>query len=430
VVQWVVSPRSRAVQVPTSSATKTTASSGPIWTAAVQPHPLPKVTAAEQKAKHAEPLLVAVGRVGARASKPGRAWMLVRHVTGVLRLVERPGVRLLPRRLPLGMVTQRTHQGTTPLIEVPAQLNARELATLIAWPMGEPAVAGLGIERSRRLAPDPQIPTSGRVLGISSLPGAERPIALSAADSLHHLHVIGPTGVGKSTLLGNLITSDVEAGRGVVVIDPKGDLVAEVLDRIPAGRAEDVIVLDPTDDERPVGLNLLADAHQAPERTVDQVVGIFHRLYAAFWGPRTADVLHASLLTLAQQPGMTLCELPALLVDQALRRELVGRIDDPIALGPFWAWYENLSDGERAQAIGPVMNKLRAFLLRRRIRNVIGQAEPTWTFEDVLNRRKVLLVSLAKASWAARRRPWSARWWWPDCGKPSNAARSASPPSW
>ncbi len=255
---------------------------------------------------------------------------------------------------------------------------------------------GLASPAARRLAPVAAIPASGRVIGQATFPGQERPLALPAGEALHHLHVIGPTGVGKSTLLANLACQDIAAGRGVVVIDPKGDLVADIADRIPTAQHDRVILLDPTDDDRPVGLNLLHGAHRQPELAADQVLAIFHRLYAAFWGPRTQDILHASLLTLAQHPGMTLCELPLLLSDDAFRARLVARVDDPVALGPFWAWYDQLSPAERAHAIGPVMNKLRAFLLRRRVRNVIGQAYPTFTLGDVLTAPKVLLVSLAK----------------------------------
>ena len=218
---------------------------------------------------------------------------------------------------------------------------------------------------------------------------------MSVADGMLHSHVIGPTGVGKSTLLANLILQDVDAGRGAVVLDTKGDLIADVLDRIPDARLDDVVVLDPMDETRPVGLNPLHRSADA-ELVADQIVGTFHRLYAAFWGPRTQDILHASLLTLASRQGMTLCELPVLLTTAGFRRDLVAGLHDEVALKPFWAWYEALSDAERAQALGPVMNKLRAFLLRRRIRNVIGQAEPRFAISDVLDRRKVLLVSLAK----------------------------------
>ena len=185
-------------------------------------------------------------------------------------------------------------------------------------------------------------------------------------------------------------------GRSVVVVDPKGDLVADVLDRVPPDRVGDVILLDPTDVDRPAGFNLLAGASEAPELVTDQVVSVFHNLYSAFWGPRTDDILRAALLTLASEPGMTLVEVPLLLTDEGFRRRLVSGVDDPVALEPFWAWYEAMSPAERAQAIGPVLNKLRTFLLRRRLRNVIGQADSTFELDAVLRDRKILLVSLAK----------------------------------
>ena len=187
------------------------------------------------------------------------------------------------------------------------------------------------------------------------------------------------------------------AGRAVVVVDPKGDLVADVLDRVPRDRVDDVILLDPTDADRPVGLQPAGRGRRgAPELVTDQVVSVFHHLYSAFWGPRTDDILRAALLTLAAEPGMTLVEVPLLLTDEGFRRRMVAAVDDPVALEPFWGWYEAMSPAERAQAIGPVLNKLRTFLLRRRLRNVIGQAESTFDLEAVLSDRKILLVSLSK----------------------------------
>jgi type IV secretory pathway TraG/TraD family ATPase VirD4 len=216
------------------------------------------------------------------------------------------------------------------------------------------------------------------------------------SDSLQHLHVLGPTGVGKSTLLLNLITQDIAAGRGVVVIDPKGDLVEEVLRRVPERRQDDVVVLDPADEQRPVGLNVLRGGNRPAELIADQVLAVFHDLYRENWGPRTQDILHAALLTLADKPGMTLCALPVLLSNARFRREAVAALTDEVALKPFWAWFENLSEGERQQAIAPVMNKLRAFVLRPRMRAVIGQADPAFDIHSVFSERKVVLMSLAK----------------------------------
>src|SRR5207237_857633 len=128
---------------------------------------------------------------------------------------------------------------------------------------------------------------------------------------------------------------------------------------------------------------------------VDQVVFLFSHIFAAYWGPRTDDILRAALLTLIRQPGMTLVEVPLLLTDPGFRRRLTAGLDDPVGLEPFWAWYEALSVAERANVVAPLMNKLRATLLRRRVRNVIGQTGGL-DLDAVLSGRKLLFVSLSK----------------------------------
>jgi hypothetical protein len=351
---------------------------------------------AAARAKQTSALFAATGRIGIVASDPRRARGLLRQVLAAHHMANAPGAHLFRRRLPSNWLTPAFAGCRLPVVHYPATLNAAELGALVAMPVGHVSLPGLRLGGCRPLAPASDIPSGGRVLGRATFPGAERPVALSVTDSLRHLHVIGPTGVGKSTMLTGLIQQDMAAGRGVIVLDPKGDLVADVLDRVPPSRIGDVVVLDPTDDERPVGLNLLAGAADDPELVVDQLVGTLHQLWAAFWGPRTDDILRAALLTLVHEPGMTLCEIPLLLTDPVFRRRVVGRLDDPIALEPFWGWFEGLSDAERAQAIGPVMNKLRSFLLRRRLRNVLGQADSPLDFDQVLAERKILLVPLAK----------------------------------
>jgi DNA helicase HerA-like ATPase len=129
-------------------------------------------------------------------------------------------------------------------------LNADELAVVSAFPIGATGELPVAMIGSRMVAPSDAIPRQGRVVAQASFPGRERPLALSAADSLRHLHVLGPTGSGKSTLLLNLITQDMAAGRAVVVIEPRGDLIADVLERVPPERVNDVVLLNPTDTER------------------------------------------------------------------------------------------------------------------------------------------------------------------------------------
>ncbi|TDO30686.1 type IV secretion system coupling TraD/TrwB family protein [Kribbella sp. VKM Ac-2527] len=347
------------------------------------------------RTKERAPLFAATIRVGVTAG-PARSRSLLLRTLAAFHTANAPGAHLQRLERSSRRVGQALRDYRLPLLSWPCTLNSLELAGLLAFPAGAVVLPGLRLGGARQLAPAADVPAAGRVVAQATFPGAERPVALSVTESMKHLHVIGPTGSGKSSLLCGLVAQDMAAGHGVLVIEPSGDLISEVLDRVPVHRIKDVVILDPADETRPVGFNVLAGAETAPELVVDQVVGIFHDLYRTSWGPRTDDILRSALLTLVSEPGATLVDLPLLLTDPGFRRRLVGRVNDPVALGPFWAWYEALSDAERAQAIGPVMNKLRAFLLRRRLRNVLGQAEPAFDLEQALADRRIVLVPLTK----------------------------------
>jgi hypothetical protein len=332
-------------------------------------------------AKRSEHAFACVARVGVQAKSGGRVRALAVGVLAGLRAAEAPGVRLsITREQPSRLI-----DAAVPLLRWPLVMNIAELVGLTGWPVGDEPLPGVPREGARLLRGEAGLAGRGRVIARATAPGDSRQLGLSITDALQHLHVVGPTGTGKSTVLLNLIVQDMAAGRGVVVVDPKGQLVDDVLARVPQGRLGDVVVLDPADAERPVGLNPLAGAAGNPELVADQVLAVFHGLYEKSWGPRTQDILHTSL-----------CALPLLLTNPQIRRRLLAGLDDPIALAPFWAWFDGISDGERHQAIAPVMNKLRPFLLRRRVRGVLGQTTPRFQIEEVFTEQKIVLVSLAK----------------------------------
>ena len=343
------------------------------------------------RTKQGEPGWRAVGRVAVIAKTPERERQSTAQVLGALRAAEAPGVRFWVRVCRVKRVVAATAGWRLPL-----RLNVSELATISAFPVGLTSELPVSMIGSRSVAPSPAIRRTGRIIGRASFPGRERPLALSPADSLRHLHLLGPSGVGKSTLLLNLIVQDMQAGRAVVVIEPKSDLIASVLARIPPERVNDVVLLDPSDITRPVGLNPLALHGRSPELVADQLLGLFHSLHAANWGPRTHDILGASLLTLARTPGMSLAALPLLLTDAGFRLRVVSKVTDPIGLGPFWSGYEAWSEQERATAIAPVMNKLRPLLLRPEMRAIVGQTRGSFDLRRVFTERKILLVDLSK----------------------------------
>jgi TraM recognition site of TraD and TraG/Type IV secretion-system coupling protein DNA-binding domain len=271
-------------------------------------------------------------------------------------------------------------------------LSASELAALAHLPQ-QPALPGLVRAGARTVPPPPGLPEQGKPLGRDA---RGRPVALALADARYHLHLLGPTGVGKSTLLARLALADLAAGRGAVVVDPKGDLVEDLLARVPDALEQQVDLLDPLD-PAPPGLNVLEGAD--PDLVTDQLVGIFRRVYEHFWGPRTDDILRAALLTLlASGGGGTLADVPRLLAEERFREQLLAELDDPVGLEPFWDWYQQLSEPLRAQATGPVLNKLRAFLLRRSVRAIVGQERSTIDVPTVLDQGRLLLVRVPKGT--------------------------------
>ena len=278
-------------------------------------------------------------------------------------------------------------------------VSVAELAALAHLPTDQ-TVPGLARAGAKAVAPPPALARSAtlapaaagvqspKVLGDAQA-GARRPVALAVPDARYHLHVMGATGSGKSTLLTNLVLSDIEAGRGVVVIDPKGDLITDLCDRLPAGAESRTVLIDPEDPDAAPILNVLAGPD--PDLVVDNLVGIFRSIFAAFWGPRTDDVLRAACLTLLRFAAATgsstsLADVPRLLADEEFRAPMVATVaDDTVGLGGFWESYEAMSEANRAQVIGPLMNKLRAFLLRDFVRQVVGRPDSSFDMGQVLD---------------------------------------------
>jgi len=270
-------------------------------------------------------------------------------------------------------------------------LSIGELAALAHLP-SETGIPGLIRASAREVSPPPGLSANGKPLGSSD----GRNIYLAVPDARQHLHILGPTGVGKSTLIAQLVLSDFRERRGAVVIDPKGDLVEDLLARIPAGREDDVDLLDPLD-SAPLAMNMLDN----PDRDlgVDQLVAIFKRVFERDWGPRTDDIFRATLLTLtANGRTATLADVPLLLSDPARQAQLIAQIDDPVGLGPFWAWYQGLSEAQRSNSTGPLLNKLRVFLLRKPIRAIISARKTTLDIPRCIDAGRLLLARLPKGT--------------------------------
>jgi hypothetical protein len=285
-------------------------------------------------------------------------------------------------------------EARTPL-SWPTRLTVEEVATLLAPPAGKVALPGLPSPHPKLLAPSPDFHEPRDTFALSTAPGANLKLGSDIRDRLFHTVILGGTGSGKSNLLRHQIGADIAAGRSVLVLDPKADLVSDVLTQIPGHRLDDVVVIDPTQ-ANPVGLNPLITPGSSAELTADGLLAIMKELFASAFGPRTTDVMHAALLTLAHHGKASLVWLPRLLTDPAFRRTLTNTLNDPVGLGPFWAQFEALSPGQQALAIAPGLSRLRQLLLRPSLRAVLGQVEPKFQLQDIFNKPRVVLVALNK----------------------------------
>jgi hypothetical protein len=340
------------------------------------------------RAKVADHGFVANLRIGARAADPARRRSLIMAVYAALRVGEAPGIRVHLKREP----GQRLDGASLPWLPR-LRLNVGEVLALTGWPIGDGELPGLPPLHPRRVAALSTAKPGDRVIGTALASGVSGQLGLSVSDSLRGLWVLGPNGTGKSTLLEGMIVGDLEAGRSVVVIEPK-DLVRDLLQRIPEKRRDDVAVLDCTD-SMPIGLNPLERHGRRPSLVADGLLATFQALYGDALGPRSTDILSNCLNVLASHDNASLVMLPLLLNNPGFRRSMTAPVikADAIAAGPFWAWFESLSDEARSQVCAPLANKLRP-LLRPHLRAVLGQRHPRFNVRDVLTKKKVLLVPL------------------------------------
>ncbi len=356
--------------------------------------------------KVCEPGFAATVRVGVTAKTATRRRDLLLGLLGALRRLEAPGVSIYLARVKPQHLDDAARPRRWPL-----RLNVAEVAAITGLPVGDDDLPGLASRHPKPLTPmtGPFLASDNRlVVGEATAPGvvglpdsdgnATTPVLTITENALlRHLLVTGPTGVGKSVLLENLVLQHIERGHGAVVIEPKGSLVNDVLARIPEHRRGDVVVLDTTNPHGVVGMNPLA-GDASPELRADAVLSVFVDMFGENLGVRSADILHACLLTLAHHECTSLVQIPRLLSDPGFRSRMVTPVAGDVALGPFWAWYEALSDTNRATVTAPLGNKLRTVLLKQSIRTVLGQAEPRFDVRQVFRDNKILLVPLPVAA--------------------------------
>jgi hypothetical protein len=347
--------------------------------------------------KTAQPLFAAVLRVAAFSDTEARAWAIAKALGGALmQFANRAGNEFIP-------LTNDDYADHDHAEDVRARrsrrsgmlLNLDELASLAHLPSASVRVPQLKREEGRTKAAPVIVQSHKFTLGENTYAGHTTTVTLNADQRTQHCYLIGASGTGKSTLLLNMILQDIEQGEGIAVLDPHGDLIEEILGRIPETRAGDVVLLDPSDEAYPVGFNVL-QANSEIEKNLlgSDLVAVFRRLSTS-WGDQMTSVLgNAVLAVLESTEGGSLVDLRRFLVDAGFRATFLKTVRDPEVV----YYWERTFPMLVGKPQGPILTRLDTFLRPKLIRYMVAQKENRFDLAGIMNEGKIFLAKLAQGA--------------------------------
>ncbi len=283
-------------------------------------------------------------------------------------------------------------------------LNVEELASIFHFPISTTETPKIKWLKAGAAPPPVNIPKEGILLGFNEYRGAQAEIRITDNDRRRHMYVIGQTGVGKSNYLQEMAKKDARNGKGFCFIDPHGDAIEDILTAIPKERAEDVIIFDPSDVERPIGINMLEYDPAHPEQktfVINEMIGIFDQLYdmKATGGPMFEQYMRNAMLLIMEHPesGSTLMEIPKVLADEEFRRYKLSKCTNPI-VRDFWMKEAEKAGGEASLAnmVPYITSKLTTFISNDMMRPIIAQQKSTLNFRELMDNGKIVLINLSK----------------------------------
>jgi len=282
-------------------------------------------------------------------------------------------------------------------------LNTEELASIYHFPTPFLETPNIRWLLAKKLPPSANLPQEGLLLGENIYRGKKTNIYLKTDDRRRHAYMIGMTGTGKSVLLANLAIQDIRNGKGVCVIDPHGGLVESILPNIPKERVDEVIYFNPSDVNRPIGLNMLeGDNPEQQDFAVQEMISIFYKLVTdpSMVGPMFEHNMRNAMLTLMadkEYPG-TIAEIPRIFTDKDFQKYKLTKVTDPMVRS-FWEQeMAKTSDFHKSEMLGYLISKVGRFIENAMIRNIIGQPRSGFNFRQVMDEQKILLVNLAKGT--------------------------------
>ncbi|MBI3232161.1 MAG: type IV secretory system conjugative DNA transfer family protein [Candidatus Doudnabacteria bacterium] len=280
-------------------------------------------------------------------------------------------------------------------------INTEEMCSL--WHLPTPYIETPNIKWliSKKAPPPINIHKQGLLVGKNIYRNLETPIYMGREDRRRHTYILGRTGSGKSVLLSNMAIQDIKNGEGLCVIDPHGDLIQDILVNCPKSRAEDIIVLEPFDMDRPLGLNMLeVDSEEQKDFAVQEMISIFYKLVTdpAMLGPMFEHNMRNAMLTLMadeEHPG-TITDIPRIFTDTEFQRYKLSKVKDPV-VRLFWEKeMAKTSDFHKSEMLGYLISKVGRFVENTMMRNIVGQSKSGFNFRKVMDEGKVLLVNLSK----------------------------------
>lgn len=224
-----------------------------------------------------------------------------------------------------------------------------------------------------------------------------RRFGIKTDDRRRHMYVIGKTGMGKTTMLENMVLQDIYNGHGVGVVDPHGDFAEKIINYIPPNRVNDIVYFNPADVDYPIGFNILEVQSEEQKHLVAAgLMAVFKKIWPDVWSARMEYILNNTLLALLDYEGSTLLGINRLLADAKFRKKVLQKLKDPV-IKSFWTnEFANYEPRYQKEAVAPIQNKIGQFLSASVIRNMVAQVKSTINMREIMDNKKVLIMNLSK----------------------------------
>ncbi len=279
-------------------------------------------------------------------------------------------------------------------------LGAHEMASLFHFPLPSTETPNIRWLTARKAPPPSNMPAEGIIMGSVNYRGEETMVRIKKPDRRRHVYIIGKSGSGKSVLIENMALQDIANGDGVCVVDPHGDLIEHILEQMPESRIDDVIVFDPSDLDRPIGLNMLeVESEDQKDFAVQEMIAIFYKLFPPeMIGPMFEHNMRNVMLTLMSDPeeAGTIAEIPRMFSDADFQKSWVAKLTDPVVRAFWEKEMAKTSDFHKSEMLGYLISKVGRFVENTMMRNIIGQRISGFSIREAMDKKKVLLVNLSK----------------------------------